>query len=48
MDLPNYADFVLSPAQNLQLGPNHSQLFMFYGLFVHVGETLNRFADFGR
>ena len=41
MDLPNNADILLS------LGHNHSQLFMFYGHLVHVGETLTELQILG-
>jgi len=40
------ADIVLKRAQKFTSNYN-SQLFMLYGRLVHVGETFNRFADFG-
>ena len=40
------ADIVLKRAQKFTCNYN-SQLFMLYGRLVHVGETFNRFADFG-
>ena len=46
MDLPNNADVVLSPAQNL-LVITISQLFMLCGRLVHEGETFNKIADLG-
>jgi len=47
MDLPNNADIVLSPAQNLQVITIHNCL-CYLGVFVHVSETFNRFVNSAR
>ena len=45
-DLPNTADTVFVTCTKFTSNHN-SVLFTLYGRLVHVGETFNRFADFG-
>ena len=45
-DLPNNADTVFVTCTKFTSNHN-SVLFTLYGRLVHVGETFNRFADFG-